>query len=172
MSIKIDDLVMLIPVILMGRQIPVPDQEVTLPAPKSPEQKMNPAVTNVNANRQPRNVQATGREVTRGPQDASPVDRFGTFNPIIEPHYEYLKAGQEGHEHHLNDHDVRFKEHEARMEKQDTLIGKFDDILVTFKNTKIEHIGWTRATHRMAATSFFRWLGDESAADELDEENM
>lgn len=55
---------------------------------------------------------------------------------------------------------------------QDTLIDNLGKLLTTFKEAHVEHMGYTQATHGIVAASFFLWLGDEAAANELEEENM
>lgn len=41
------------------------------------------------------------------------------------------------------------------IERQDMLIDKFDDILTTFKEEHVEHMGYKYVTHGIAATSSF-----------------
>lgn len=101
--VKIDDLVMLFPIILMGRPIrSLEDSEVPPPVRRPSMQEVNPNVTLVNPNRQSRNVSETNREVTRGPHDASPIERSGPLNPLIEARFERLKVGHERDEYRLN----------------------------------------------------------------------
>lgn len=57
------------------------------------------------------------------------------------------------------------------MEMQNALIDKFDDILVSFRNAHIGHLGMMQAMHEIAASNYFRCHGEDGAADLLKEEN-
>lgn len=58
------------------------------------------------------------------------------------------------------------------MAKQDIILEKSNEILETLKKTHCEHLEWTRATHGITATSYFRWHRDDAVVDQLKVENM
>lgn len=89
------------------------------------------------------------------------------MNPIIEERLKYLKAGYEQHENRLNKHDTRLIEHEGKLVKQDGIMEKLNKILESLTITHCEHLEWTGATHGIAATSYFRWHGDDATGDHL-----
>lgn len=58
------------------------------------------------------------------------------------------------------------------MANQDRIIDKANEIQEYLKNTHCEHIRWTKATHWITTASYFRWHGDDKAADRLKAKNM
>lgn len=51
------------------------------------------------------------------------------------------------------------------MDNQDAILAKTFEILETLKEAHVEQMGLQRVTHGMAAASYFRWQGDDAAAD-------
>lgn len=77
------------------------------------------------------------------------------------------------HDARLREHGTRLKEHEASLANQGRILEKSNEILESLKNTHCEHIGMTRATHEIAAASYFRWHGHYEAGNYcLEVENM
>lgn len=172
MLMKVNDLVMLTPVTPMGRPIPSLDETaMLLHSRPAPRQVVNHVVIVLNPRRCLRNVSNSSRSDT-GTSRCNPINHAALVNPHIEARFECLKAGYEHHENRLNDHDTRLKEHEARLATQDGISEKSNEILESLKNTLYEHLGWTRATHGIAAASYFKWHGDIAIADCLKVENI
>lgn len=147
---------MLIPMIPMGRPIPPQDETTMPPQPRqTPWQKDGPIMIVVNLSRQPYNVSNSSREVARG----RPISRTTPMNPIIEATFEHLEAGYECHQNRLDEHDARLKEHKERMAKKDGIMEKSNEIDESLNNMHCEHLGWTRATHEIAATSYLDGTG-------------
>lgn len=108
---------------------------------------MDPILLVAHTHWRPRKTQDRNREVTKGPQDANPINRVTPINANIEARLERLEVGYERHENRLNEYNARLKEHESRLVKQDSILEKSNKILKSLKNTHCEHIRWTRATH-------------------------
>lgn len=157
LSVKIDNLVMLVPIIPMGRPIP-PQEEIVVHPQSNQTQRYEVSfpMTMVTQNMQPCNVFDSTREVTRVSQDANPIRHIAPMNPIIKARFEHLKDGYGHHENKLNEHDTRLKEHEERLAKHDGIIAKSNEILQSLKITHCEHLGCTKTTHGIIAASYFR----------------
>lgn len=100
---------------------------------------MCPSVTI--AHRRPCQAKKSSHEVTRGPQNVTPIDQTSNLHPIIEAQFECLKVGQEQHEQRLGEHDKWFEVHQRWMERQDTLIDQIGKILRTSKRRRLNISG-------------------------------
>lgn len=53
-----------------------------------------------------------------------------------------------------------------------TLIHKSGNLLTTFNEAHVEHMGYLGVTRGIATTSFFRWHDYEDVANEMEEKNI